>query len=157
MHAAFLAAIATVLFATTASAQSVELKTLDQTITVSAAALAALPRETLSLTAHGQTHVYEGPALASVLARIEAPLGQALRGAALLDHLVIRAADGYGVVLSLAEIDPAMRSTKVILADRTDGQPIGPEDGPLRLIVEGDTRPARSVRQVVSIELKRAE
>jgi DMSO/TMAO reductase YedYZ molybdopterin-dependent catalytic subunit len=121
---------------------------------VSAADLAAMPRQTLSLTAHGETHVYEGPTLASVLERLDAPFGQRLRGEALKTYVVVRAADGYVVVFSLAEIDPAMSPTAVILADETDGAPLSAEEGPLRLVVEGDVRPARSVRQVTAIELR---
>jgi DMSO/TMAO reductase YedYZ molybdopterin-dependent catalytic subunit len=117
-------------------------------------ALATLPRQSLSLTAHGETHVYEGPTLASVLERLDAPLGGRLRGEALRTYVVVRAADGYVVVFSLAEIDPAMSPTAVILADQADGAPLPAEEGPLRLIVEGDARPARSVRQVTAIELR---
>ncbi len=122
--------------------------------TIAAADLADLPRRTLSLTAHGETHVYEGPTLASVLERLDAPLGQRLRGEALKTFVVVRAADGYVVVFSLAEIDPAMRPTAVILADTADGAPLSAEEGPLRIVVEGDARPARSVRQVTAIELR---
>jgi DMSO/TMAO reductase YedYZ molybdopterin-dependent catalytic subunit len=121
---------------------------------VTSGPLATLPRQTLSLTAHGETHVYEGPTLASVLERLDAPLGQRLRGEALKTYVVVRAADGYVVVFSLAEIDPAMSPTAVILADEADGEPLSAEEGPLRLIVEGDARPARSVRQVTAIELR---
>lgn len=114
-----------------------------------------LPRQSLSLTAHGATHVYEGPTLASVLEKLDAPLGQRLRGEALKTFVVVTAADGYVVVFSLAEIDPAMSPTAVILADEADGAPLSAEEGPLRLVVEGDARPARSVRQVTAIELRR--
>ncbi len=113
-----------------------------------------LPRQTLSLTAHGEIHVYEGATLASVLERLDAPLGPRLRGEALKTYVVVRAADGYVVVFSLAEIDPAMSPTAVILADGADGAPLSAEEGPLRLVVEGDARPARSARQVTAIELR---
>jgi hypothetical protein len=116
--------------------------------------LVALPRQTLSLTAHGETRVYEGPTLASVLERLDAPLGRRLRGEALRTYVVVRAADEYVVVFSLAEVDPAMSPTAVILADEADGAPLPTEERPLRLIVEGDARPARSVRQVTAIELR---
>lgn len=138
-----------------ATAQTVRATRLDgRVVEVSAADLAALPRQTLSLTAHGETHVYQGPTLASVLERLDARLEQRLRGAALKTYVVVRAADGYVVVFSLAEIDPAMSPTVVILADEADGAPLSAEEGPLRLIVEGDARPARSVRQVTAIELR---
>ncbi len=137
------------------SAQDVRLSGQDgTTVVVTAAEVAALPRQRLSLTAHGETHLYEGPTLASVLERVDAPLGERLRGPALTTYVVVRAADGYAVVLSLAEIDPAMSPTAVILADRADGLPLSAEEGPLRIVVEGDARPARSVRQVTAIEVR---
>ena len=118
---------------------------------------ANLPRETVELTVHDQIHRYSGPTLASVLGTVDAPLGLALRGPALKSYVLVRAADDYQVVFSLAELDPAMRASTVILADRDDGQPLTENDGPLRLVVQGDARPARSVRQVTSIELRRAD
>lgn len=121
--------------------------------TLTAASLADLPRQTLPLTAHGGTRVYEGPTLVSVLERLDAPLGSRLRGEALKTYVVVRAADGYVVVFSLAEIDPAMSPTAAILADSSDGEPLDADEGPLRLVVQGDARPARSVRQVTEIEL----
>jgi hypothetical protein len=155
MHRIFLTLAAIALLATgPTQAQEVRLSGPTGETTLTAASLAALPRQTLSLTAHGQTHVYEGPTLASVLVRLDAPLGPRLRGEALKTYVVVRAADGYVVVFSLAEIDPAMSPTAVILADDADGAPLSAEEGPLRLIVEGDARPARSVRQVTAIELR---
>ena len=95
--------------------------------------------------------------MADVLARVGAPLGEALRGAALASYIVVEAADGYRVVLSLAEVDPALSPTAVLLADTVDGHPIGADDGPFRLVVEGDARPARSARQVTTITVRSAD
>lgn len=81
-----------------------------------------------------------------------------LRGAALARYVVVTASDGYRAVLSLAEPDSATVRTApggpVLLADRVDGRPPGTEDGPLRLVVPGDLRPARSVRGVARIEVR---
>lgn len=155
MHRVFLTLAALALLAAgPTQAQDVRLSGPTGETTLTAASLDELPRQTLTLTAHGQTHVYEGPTLASVLERLEVPLGPRLRGEALKTYVVVRAADGYVVVFSLAEIDPAMSPTAVILADEADGAPLSAEEGPLRLVVEGDARPARSVRQVTAIELR---
>lgn len=140
------------------AAQSVELTGLDGAkSTISGEAWAALPRETVELTIHGQAHAYSGPTLASVLASVGAPLGEALRGPALKSYVLIRAADGYGVVLSMGEIDPALSPGRIILADADKGEALPPEDGPVRLVIEGDARPARSARQVTTIALRRAD
>ncbi|MES2861651.1 MAG: molybdopterin-dependent oxidoreductase [Pseudomonadota bacterium] len=147
-----------VLLAGAAQAQSVAVTGADgASVTLSAADLAALPRRMLTLSVHGESHVFEGPTLASVLKDVRAPLGEDLRGQALLTYVTVRAADGYGVVLSLAEIDPALSPTAVLLADEVDGAPIDAEEGPFRLVVEGDARPARSVRHVTSITVSNAD
>lgn len=106
------------------------------------------------MTVHGETKVYRGPTLASVLEQLDAPLCQRLRGEVLETYVTVRAADGYVVVFSLAEIDPAMSPTALILADEAEGAPLSADEGPLRLVVEGDARPAGSVRQVTAIELR---
>jgi DMSO/TMAO reductase YedYZ molybdopterin-dependent catalytic subunit len=70
---------------------------------------------------------------------------------------VATGADGYKVVLALGEIDPEFHPGQVLVADSMDGKPLGPQTGPLRLIVSEDKRPARSVRNLVSIEIKSAD
>jgi hypothetical protein len=60
------------------------------------------------------------------------------------------------VALALAETDPLMRPTPtVFLADRCNGAPMAAPDGPFRLIVLGEGRPARSARQVTTIRVVR--
>jgi hypothetical protein len=120
------------------------------------AALAAMPQAKVVLSAHGETHAYEGPLLIDVLAKAGAPTGSAIRGPEMADVVLVTAQDGYRVALDLAQIDPGVRADKVILADRVDGHPIDAKDGPVRLVVEGDLRPARSVRMVRSIAVVRA-
>jgi hypothetical protein len=156
VKAALLAA-ALVLAAGPALAQSVRVTgPSGQVVSLSAEALAAMPRATVALTAHGERHVYEGPLLIDVLARAGAPTGAAIRGAEMADVVLVTASDGYRVALSLAEADSMTRSDKIILADRVDGHAIDARDGPLRLVVEGDLRPARSARMVVSVTVVRA-
>lgn len=155
---AVLGAMAVMALALPATAQTVSVSGLSGTpVTLTAADIAAFPRQTVSLTIHGETHAFSGPLLATVLERVDAPLGERLRGPALLDYVTVRAADGYGVVLSLAEVDTAISPTAVLLADKVDGAPIGAEDGPFRLVVEGDARPARSARQVTTIAVYTAD
>ena len=71
-------------------------------------------------------------------------------------YVVATGSDGYSVVLSLAEVDPAFHENQVIVADHRDGQPLG-KNGPLQLIVPGDKRPARWVHNLVSISLQHAQ
>jgi len=153
-----MATLAAWTLAAAAQAQSVTLTGLDgQSRTVTAADLAAMPRETLSLrTEAGKQIRYEGVPLTLLLQSVGAPAGKALRGPALDDIVVVAAKDGYHVALALADTDAGMRAEKVLLADRADGAPLSAQDGPFRLVVEGDLRGARSARMVTSIIVERA-
>jgi hypothetical protein len=118
----------------------------------------ALPHVTV--TVHNShingNETYSGVPLATLLAKIDAPIGSQLRGDAMTTYIIATGSDGYAVVLSLAEADPEFHENQVIVADARDGQPLG-KNGPFQLIVPGDKRPARWVHNLVSITLNRAE
>lgn len=135
------------------TAQSLDLRGSGRTSTVSARDWAGLERHQVTLAAHGASRVYEGPLLIDVLRHAGLASAGPLRGADLSRAVLVRASDGYTVAYGLGELDPATRAASVILADRASGRPLTSEDGPLRIVVDGDVRPARSARQVVSIEV----
>lgn len=81
------------------------------------------------------------------------PAGEALRGNALATAVVVTGADGYRVVFGLAEFDAAFTDRIAILADRKDCAALAGNAAPFQLVIMGEKRPARWVRQVVSIEL----
>jgi DMSO/TMAO reductase YedYZ molybdopterin-dependent catalytic subunit len=144
--------------AAAAAAQTVAVTGLaGQKLELSAADIAALPHQPATLQLEGgRSEACDGVPLSAVLAKAGAPQGKALRGPELADVVVVGAADGYRVALALAETDPLMRPTPVVfLADRCSGAPIPAAEGPFRLIVLGEGRPARSARQVTSIALLR--
>ncbi|MBE7219859.1 MAG: molybdopterin-binding oxidoreductase [Caulobacteraceae bacterium] len=121
---------------------------------VSLAEVAALPRATVHVVQHDQPHDFSGPLALDLLARVGAPHGEALRGRALGYVVVARGRDGYVAALALAECDPAIRpAERVIVADREDGRPLPAAEGPLRLVIEGDARPARAVRMLAGLSL----
>ena len=60
-----------------------------------------------------------------------------------------------GKPAGLAETDPGTRAGKVLLVDRADGAPLAAGDGPFRIVVSDDLRPARSARMVEKIEVIR--
>jgi hypothetical protein len=124
-----------------------------RTVPLTAADVAKLPHVGFAFAAHGETHAYEGPLLIDVLALAGAPTGKGIRGPALADVVLVTAADGYQVALGLAEADPGTRPNRIILADRADGAPLDAKSGPLKLVVEGDLRPARGARGVVSLKV----
>ena len=139
-----------------AAAQSVSLRGPEgQTRSVSLAELAAMPHESATLVSeHGPAKRYDGVPLTLLLQSVGAPAGKALRGPALADLVVVSGSDGYRVVLGLAETDPGVRPEKMLLADRVEGAPLPPSEGPFRLVIEGDLRPARSARMVTAIRVE---
>lgn len=143
------------LFATAAQAQSLSVKGADGAVAeLDAAAIAALPHLSLEVTDHeGKVHSYQGVEVRDVLATVGAPQGAAIRGPVLAQAIRFTAADGYQVVLSLAETDPTVQAAKVLVADAENGEPLAEADGPLRLVVEGDLRPARAARQLMGLEV----
>ena len=60
-------------------------------------------------------------------------------------------------MFALAELASGFTDDVVLLADRRDGHPLGPDEGPLRLAVPHDKRQARWVRQVKSLTVKDAD
>ncbi len=153
--ALIIAALAAPALAQTPSPATVVIKgEAGQSVTLTAAGLDALPQASVTLSHDGRSVTLSGARLEAVLAKVDAPLGQGLRGQALADVVLIKAADGYRVALSLGDVDPGVRSDPVILADKEDGKPLG-HDGPFRLAVGGDLKPARAARNVVEIDVLR--
>ena len=98
---------------------------------------------------------FSGVPLVVLLAKVDAPLGENLRGKALTNYVVATGSDGYSVVLSLAEVDPMFHDGQIVVADSRDGQPLT-TSGPYQLIVSEDKRPARWVRNLVTIFMETA-
>ncbi|VWX51215.1 molybdopterin-dependent oxidoreductase [Novosphingobium sp. 9U] len=123
-------------------------------VTVTLKLLADLPVTTATIDAHGTKLTCKGPALSDVLARIGAPQGKALHGKALTKALVAHASDGYEVLFSLGELDATLGNEPAIVATECNGEKLTVKDGPYRLLLPGDKRPARSVRQLQTLELR---
>jgi hypothetical protein len=126
-----------------------------QPVPVTAELLAGLPKSEASFTAHGNSQTCTGPTLASVIGKIGVPTGNDVRGEALATGIIARARDGYTVLFSIGELDVMLGASKAIIASRCDGKAISPEDGPYRLVVPGERRAARSVRQLESLTVQR--
>jgi hypothetical protein len=116
------------------------------------AKLAALPHAS----ATGQNEhtkaaeTYAGVPLMDLLTPLGVPAGP--HGAAMRIYLVAEGSDGYKAVYSLAEVNPAVQSSTVIVADTENGKPLA-GDGPLKLIDTADKHPARWVRNLVLIKV----
>jgi DMSO/TMAO reductase YedYZ molybdopterin-dependent catalytic subunit len=103
----------------------------------------------------GHAAEYEGVSLGEILRRAGAPEGDALRGEALRLCVLVKAADGYQVAFSLAELDPNFTDKQVVLVFRKDGKELDAETGPLRIVVPDEKRHGRWVRQVTGLEIIR--
>lgn len=124
--------------------------------TFNAKSFATLKRHTLKVDDHGTPAVYEGVALSDVLALAGAPTGEAARGSKYLSLVVVaKAADDYVVSYSMVELDPAFTDRVVLLADRRDGKPLG-DGGPFQIVVPGEKKHGRWIRQLVSLTVKDA-
>jgi hypothetical protein len=122
--------------------------------TLSAAQLGSLPRIAGSAAAHDARFTFEGYDLRDVLRLAGVTPVDSLRRAQLRRVVVFVGADGYSALIALSDLDPSLGGRRAILVDREDGRALPSERGPRRVIVEGDRRPSRWVRQVVRIEVR---
>ena len=126
-----------------------------KSVSFTAADLAAMPHQTISaLDGHDKkTHEYTGVPAKEVLARVNVPSGEKLRGPSLRLIVIAHTKDNYEVAYALAEFDEAFSDRTILLVDRQDGQPLLPATGPLRLLLPGDKRPARWARMINLLEI----
>jgi DMSO/TMAO reductase YedYZ molybdopterin-dependent catalytic subunit len=124
-------------------------------LTLTAADLKAMPRTTVSVMDQGREVKYGGVLVAEILARAGAPLGRDMSGPAVASYVVATGKDGYAAVFSLGELDPAMTSNDIIVADTVDGQPLFDYQGPYRIVAPHDKRGARGVRMLQKLDVVR--
>lgn len=92
-----------------------------------------------------------GVRMESLLSLAGVPQDRSLRGPWLRGRVTAIAADGYRVVFGLGELSTGLTGRQAIVAWERDGSALGDKEGPLRLVIEGDSRPSRSVRQLVAL------
>jgi DMSO/TMAO reductase YedYZ molybdopterin-dependent catalytic subunit len=124
-----------------------------QPLALSGEDLAKMPRATVRTSSNGMETVYEGVWLHEVLKQAGVPQGGELRGKALAGYILAEASDGYQVVFSLGEVDPAFIDNEILLADTANGKPLFGAQGRFRLVVPKDKPGARSVRMLTRIEV----
>ncbi len=114
--------------------------------------LKKLPRKSVSTKGHDdQMHQYDGVPIGALLAKAGVPQGSALKGKSMALTVIAEGSDGYRAVFSVTELDDDFAAETVLIVDSTDGQPLSPDQGPLRLVVPGDKRQGRWVRMLKSI------
>ena len=124
-----------------------------QALTLTADDLAKMPRATVRTMNNGMETVYEGVWLHEVLKKAGVPQGGELRGKALASYVLAEAQDGYQVVFSLGELDPAFIDNEILLADTANGKPLFGAQGRFRLVVPKDMVGARSVRMLTKLDV----
>ena len=137
----------------------VTIKTYDgKTLTLSPEEFAALPHKSVSVfNAHSKANeTYSGVPLADLLSKVGVPLGESVRGKLFLTGVVASGVDGYGVLYSLAEVDPSIHTGDVIVADSVDGKKLD-KDGAFKMVSSEERRPARWVRNLTSISVVKVE
>jgi DMSO/TMAO reductase YedYZ molybdopterin-dependent catalytic subunit len=125
----------------------------DKKLSLESADLGKLPATEVDALDHQAKHHYSGVLVRDILGLVGAPSGDALRGKALSLMVRITGNDNYSVVFALPEFDPGFSDRSIILAGKQDGQPLPDNAAPFRVVIPGDTHPARWVRQVKSIEV----
>jgi hypothetical protein len=148
-------AAALALFAPPALARDLKVTVAGRdSVVLTPAEVAALPRARATIQVKGQPVVYEGALLHEALLKAGVVSGERLMGRYLNQVVVLRAADGFSSILSIAETDPVYRANPVILADTVGGKPLDAREGPYRVVVDGDLRASRAPKGVVAVEVK---
>lgn len=130
---------------------------VEHSLELKATDLAKLPPHTARVKDHnGAEVVFAGTPLVEILRLAGVKLGEQLRGKEMTTYVLVGAADGYQVVFALPELDPGFTDRVIFLADRRDGQPLSASEGPLRIVVPGERRQARWVRQVTTLTILHA-
>jgi DMSO/TMAO reductase YedYZ molybdopterin-dependent catalytic subunit len=105
----------------------------------------------------GNDHTYKGVTLAEILTKAGATMGGDLKGENLTKFISVEASDGYQVVFALAELDKSFTDRTIILATTMDEKPLPTGDGPFRIIVQDEKKPARCIKQVTAIKVQFAK
>jgi len=129
-------------------------KTLDLT----AKDLSKFTRREVKAAGHdNKESVYSGYNLSEILLAAAAKIGKdELSGKELASYLLVEATDGYRATFAIAEIAPEFTDKIVLLADMRDGKPLPATEAPWQLIVPGDKKHGRWVRQVTALKIKKA-
>jgi len=122
--------------------------------TLSASDLSKLPQQTVKVTDRGTLATFEGVLLTDVLAKVDLPLGEKFHNTGASYYLVVEGQDGYRAVFTWAELDSTFMDKSVYVVTSRDGKPLSGNDGPFELVVPGEKRSARWVRQVTTLKIK---
>lgn len=121
--------------------------------TVSRKEFAGLPRQTVKVKDHEADAEFEGVLLVELLKSAGVKFGDDLKGRRAATIAILDAPDKYRVALSLLDIDPQTSDRTILVADTRDGKPLDAHQGPYRLVVAGDKRAIRWIRNLHAIRV----
>jgi hypothetical protein len=122
--------------------------------TFSVSDLSKLTKQTVKTSDHGIPVTFEGVLLADMLGKVRTPSGDSFNSTVASYYLMAEADDGYKAVFSWVEIDPTFTDRRVYVVTRRDGKPLSSKDGPFELVVPGEKRNSRWVRQLKTLRVE---
>lgn len=122
-------------------------------VTLSEADLATLPQVTAVMNDHGKQVTYQGVLMHDVLVKAGIDFGTGLHGKQLATYVLAKGKDGYEVVFALSAFDPTLQESGITIAEKREGQPLNEKEGPLRVVVPQDKRPARCLRMLQEVDV----
>ncbi|WP_111593310.1 molybdopterin-dependent oxidoreductase [Chitinophaga dinghuensis] len=127
---------------------------VNKPLQLTAADLSKMPQQTITAAdKDGKTHQYSGVPLFEILKAAGVPSGKELHGNNLAKYLLAQASDGYKVVFALPEIDTTFNNRVFLLTTLMDGKPLPAGQGPYRLVVKDEKRPARWIRELTTLTI----
>ncbi|HYU79534.1 MAG TPA: molybdopterin-dependent oxidoreductase [Vicinamibacterales bacterium] len=126
---------------------------VSQPLALSEAEFASMRHQAISVETHDEKGVFGGVALIDLLIRAGVPSGADLEGKDLTKYVIVTGADGYRVTFALAELDGGLSDRVVLVADSKDGKPLPANATPYQVVVPGEKRSVRWVRQVIAIDV----
>ena len=112
-----------------------------------------LPRQKVNTKVHDSDAEFQGASLVDLLKSVGVQFGSDLKGKRAPTVALCDATDGYRVVVTLLEIDPSTADRPAIVADRRDGKPLDVNARPYQLVIPGDKRGIRWIRQLQTIRI----
>jgi hypothetical protein len=127
-----------------------------RSVTVTEADLARLPQQTITTLDHGTPVIFQGVRLSDVLAKVDLPLGDKFHSTAASYYVIAEGRDGYRALFAWAEVDSGFMDKEIYVATKRDNKPLPGNAGPFQLVVPGERRGGRWLRQLTAVSVGQA-
>ncbi len=115
-----------------------------------------LPQRSVRVLEHDKLVTLQGALLSDVLARVLSPIGDEFLSTSASYYVIAEALHGNRAVFAWAELDSTFSDRRVYVINKQDGEPLSDGTGPFRLLVRGEKKAARWLRQVTALSIRRA-